>query len=141
MTAAEAVTIAVTFVWIGMLVGISFLETPLKFRAPGVTTRIGLGIGRLVFRALNRAELVLALALVIGIALGPPSPVPVVALGIAVAVLAGQLIFVRPRLNRRTDAVLAGVDAPRSRTHLVYVGLEVTKLIALLAGGIASLIN
>jgi MFS family permease len=39
--------------------GISFLEAPLKFRAPGVTPRLGLGIGRVVFRALNRVELAL----------------------------------------------------------------------------------
>jgi len=29
------------------LVAISFLEAPLKFRAPGVTVPFGLGIGRL----------------------------------------------------------------------------------------------
>ena len=43
-------------VWTGMIAGISFLETPLKFRAPGVTLPLGLGIGQLVFRALNKTE-------------------------------------------------------------------------------------
>jgi hypothetical protein len=51
-----AVATAVTFVWLGMVLAISFLEIPLKFRAPGVDLRTGLVIGRLVFRALNTAE-------------------------------------------------------------------------------------
>ena len=33
-----AVATAATFVWLGMVLAISFLEAPLKFRAPGVTT-------------------------------------------------------------------------------------------------------
>ncbi|GAB3574573.1 hypothetical protein GCM10027445_35650 [Amycolatopsis endophytica] len=56
-----------TCLWLGMVLGISFLEAPLKFRAPGVTVPTGPGIGRIVFRALNRAEVVLAvLALTAG---------------------------------------------------------------------------
>ena len=66
MTAGLATATAATFVWLGMVLAISFLEAPLKFRAPGVTIPIGLGIGRLVFRALNTAEVVLAVAGVIG---------------------------------------------------------------------------
>jgi hypothetical protein len=59
MTAAATAAI---FVWLGMVLGISFLATPLKFRAPGVDLRICLAIGRLVFGALNAAEIVLATA-------------------------------------------------------------------------------
>ena len=62
---ASAVAVAVVFVWLGMVVAISFIEAPLKFRAPGVTLQIGLGIGRLVFRALNGCELLLAAVLAV----------------------------------------------------------------------------
>lgn len=37
MTGSAAVAGAITFVWLGMVLAISFLEAPLKFRAPGVT--------------------------------------------------------------------------------------------------------
>ena len=37
MNAGTAVAVAVTFVWLGMVLAISFLEAPLKFRAPGIT--------------------------------------------------------------------------------------------------------
>lgn len=66
MTGAAAVGVAATFVWLGMVLAISFLEAPLKFRAPGVTLPVGLGIGRLVFRALNAADVVKVVALVVG---------------------------------------------------------------------------
>ena len=64
---AAAVAVAATFVWLGMVLAISFLEAPLKFRAPGVTLQIGLGIGRLVFRALNACELVLAVTVAVAL--------------------------------------------------------------------------
>lgn len=61
-----SVAVATVFVWLGMVLAISFLEAPLKFRAPGVTPALGLGIGRLVFRALNVCEAALALAALVG---------------------------------------------------------------------------
>lgn len=141
MSGADSIAVAATFVWLGMVVAISFLEAPLKFRAPDVTLRIGLGIGRLVFRALNIAEAVLAAAVIITVVIGtPPAAVLVPALT-AVGVLVVQLVAVRPRLSRRSDAVLAGSDAPRSHSHHVYIGLETAKVLALLAGGIAMLVT
>ena len=137
MTTAAAVATAVTFLWLGMVLAISFLEAPLKFRAPDVTVRIGLGIGRLVFRVLNAVEAVLAVVLLVALVLDPSSTAVTVTLGLAIAVLAAQLIAVRPRLTRRSDAVLAGRDdAPPSHAHLLYVGLEAVKVLALLAGGV-----
>lgn len=134
---SAATATAVAFVWLGMVLAISFLEAPLKFRAPGVTIPIGLGIGRLVFRALNATEAVLAAVLVATLA-GGGAPAPVAgAAAAAVAVLAVQLAAVRPALSRRSDRVLAGEDAPRSRAHLYYVGLEAVKTAALIALGIA----
>ena len=124
-----------TFVWLGMVLAISFLEAPLKFRAPGVTIPLGLGIGRLVFRALNAVEAVLALALAVCLVVGDPGAAAFPAV-VAVAVLLVQVLAVRPRLTRRSDTVLAGEDAPRSRAHHGYVGLEVLKVAALVVTGV-----
>ena len=135
MVAPWVVAVAGIFVWLGMVLAISFIEAPLKFRAPGVTLQLGLGIGRLVFRALNTAELVLGAAVLVALALQPPPLPVVVTVLVAVVALAVQLLAVRPRLSRRSDAVLAGEDGVRSRGY-VYVGLEVIKVIALLVSGI-----
>lgn len=138
----SAIAAAVVFVWLGMVLAISFLEAPLKFQAPGITLQLGLGIGRLVFRALNAVELAFA-ALVVGVAAAnPPEPGPLAAIGVAVAMLAVQTLAVRPALRRRSDAVLAAATAPaggmieRSRAHYVYAGLEVIKVAALLIAGV-----
>jgi hypothetical protein len=100
---ARAVEVAVVFVWLGMVLAISFLEAPLKFRAPNVTLRIGLGIGRLVFRALNTVEVLFAMVILsTGIASQPPAGV-IAAWGVAFVLLALQIVAVRPRLTRRSD--------------------------------------
>ena len=127
---------AATFVWLGMVLAISFLEAPLKFRAPGVTLPIGLGIGRLVFRALNACEAVLAVAVLAGVLAARAGGGALSAAVTAVVVLAVQVLLVRPALTRRSDRVLAGEEGPRSRAHLAYVGLEVVKVIALAVGGV-----
>jgi hypothetical protein len=141
MSLAPAVAVAVVFIWLGMVLAISFLEAPLKFRAPGVTLQIGLGIGRLVFRALNTVEVVLAVVILVSTVATPPSAGAAAALAVAFAALALQIGAVRPRLNRRSDQVLAGLDAPRSRGHYVYIGLEAIKALALAAAGILLLSN
>ena len=133
-----AVAAAVTFIWFGMVLAISFLEAPLKFRAPGVTVPLGLGIGRVVFRALNGVEVVLATVVVVSLVLGAPGAVAIVGTAVAVGSLLVQLAAVRPVLTRRSDRVLAGEDTgARSRAHLVYIGLEVVKVVALLVLGVA----
>jgi hypothetical protein len=134
--AAPAVATAAVFVWLGMILAISFIETPLKFRAPGVTLQIGLGIGRLVFRALNVCELALAALLVGSFAFDSPPTGIAVAAGIAIVTLLAQVLVVRPKLTRRSDTVLAGGDGPRSRAHWAYVGLEIVKVIVLLIAGV-----
>lgn len=136
MSVAPAVAAALSFTWLGMVLAISFLEAPLKFRAPGVTLQIGLGIGRLVFRALNTVEVLLAVCILVALALSHPLVSVVVAFVVVVVALAAQLFGVRPRLTRRSDAVLAGEDGPRSNAHYAYVSLEVVKVIALAVSGI-----
>jgi hypothetical protein len=136
VNAASAVAAAAVFVWLGMVLAISFIEAPLKFRAPGVTLAIGLGIGRLVFRALNVCEVVLAAAMSASFAVRPPGMAVGFAAGIAVIALLGQMLAVRPALTRRSDATLAGAEGPRSRAHWLYVGLELVKVIALLITGV-----
>lgn len=137
MSLAVAVAIAVTFLWLGLVGGISFVEAPLKFCAPNVTLQIGLSIGRLVFRALNALELVLAVVIAATFVAHRPPTAELVAFAVAVVMLIAQLLGVRPLLNRRSDEVLAGLNPPRrSQAHYVYVGFELVKVAALLTLGI-----
>ncbi len=138
-----ALAVAAVFVWLGMVLAISFLEAPLKFRAPGVTIQLGLVIGRLVFRALNMCEVVLAAAALLGSVLGRAPGGALAVLGVAVVALGAQVLGVRPALTRRSDAVLADArvaESGRSHAHLVYVGFEATKVVALVVSGILLLV-
>lgn len=139
MSIGLSVAIAVVFVWLGMVLAISFLEAPLKFRAPGVTLQIGLGIGRLVFRALNACEAVFAVAILVAMLVDPPPRSAIVAFVVVVGALVIQLGLIRPALVRRSNTVLGGdQDAAqsRSRVHYVYVLLEAIKVVGLLVTGI-----
>ncbi|MFX0577913.1 hypothetical protein [Nocardia nepalensis] len=118
--------------WLGMVLAISFLEAPLKFRAPGITLPLGLGIGRLVFRALNIVEVALATLLSIASLIVAPGGAVWAWLGVAVAILAVQILVVRPPLTRRSDRVLAGEQSHRSHAHFWYVGLELAKVVTLI---------
>jgi hypothetical protein len=63
----------------------------------------------------------------------------VAAARIALAVLGVQPVFVHPRLTRRSDAVLAGADVPRSHGHHAYLILELVKDAALIRAGVLML--
>jgi len=128
--------LAVPFVWWGAVVAISFLEAPLKFHAPGITIPLGLGIGRLVFRALNAVELALAALFLAAALIGPvPSTTGWGLYAAAAAIVVVQTAVVRPLLDRRALRIVAGESLPRSRQHLVYIGLDVAKVVVLPALG------
>lgn len=119
--------------WLGMVAAISFLEAPIKFRAPGVSLAIGLGIGRKVFTALNAVELVLALILLTSCAVAKPAIPALTFVVLAVSVLVVQVAAIRPRLSQRSDRILAGEVLPRSRTHVVYIAFELVKVVLLIS--------
>ena len=102
---------AAAFVWLGMVLAISFLEAPLRFRAPGVDLSTGLAIGRLVFRGLNLVELVLATTILICVFTGAPYRAAPTALT-AATILLVQMCVIRPLLGRRSDRMLAGSGGP-----------------------------
>jgi hypothetical protein len=126
----QVIALGLPFVWVGLVLGISVIETPLKFRAPGITTPLALGIGRLVFRALNVAELAIACVLTLVVVRQAPDW-PLALLGAVFAMLLAQMFWLRRELDARALRVIAGGEAPPSSLHLVYIALEAVKLVAL----------
>lgn len=136
MTGAIQVATAAVWLWLGMVLAISFLEAPLKFRTPGLDLRMGLAIGRIVFRAFNFAECVWVAVIAVCLIIDRPSAAVTSLAVVAGAVLLVQLAVVRPRLTRRSNQVLAGENTPRSSSHHWYIRLEVAKVAALVALGV-----
>ncbi|GGM01772.1 hypothetical protein [Glutamicibacter protophormiae] len=121
---AAAARILAPALWLGLVVGISFIEAPLKFTAPGITIPLGLGIGRLVFFAMNIVEILLFIALLLGTIKRGTDKAWKWGVGVAGFVLMLKTAAIRPGLSRRTDAVLSGNFEGGSLWHYAYIGAE-----------------
>ena len=140
--AFSALKVAVPFVWFGMVLAISFMEAPLKFQAPDITLALGLGIGRLVFFALNKMEIVAALLLIFAFWRGRSnSRFATGLLGLVLLILLLETVWLLPVLDARAELVIAGNTPPFSGMHIVYIVFDALKLIALKMLGIATTLN
>ena len=129
----------ICFLWFGMTAGISLLATPVRFTAGSITRPVALDVGRVVFTALNRAELV-ALAVLLIVIRASGRAAKWWAVGAALAlILIAQNAWLLPELAARTDMVLGGIEPPPSAVHAVYSTLELAKLGILIVTGFVAL--
>lgn len=133
--------IASVFIWIGFLGAISFMEAWLKFQAPGITLPLGLGIGRLVFQALNKVEWILATIIVVSTVLSGYNGFKkgYITLLIPVGLILLQTFWLLPALDSRAEIIINGDFVPPSNLHLYYVVMEVVKMTCLIILGITLL--
>jgi hypothetical protein len=135
MTLAAVAPFALVFTWLGMVLAISFVETPLRFASPGISVALGVGIGRRVFRALNIAEAILA-ALLVAVAIVGWRRDETVAVWVLVALCVVFLVqagVLRPLMDRRVTGDTAVATRPSTSLHPLYVALECVKVVLLLA--------
>lgn len=127
-------------IWIGFVGAISFMEAWLKFKAPGVTLPIGLGIGRLVFAALNKMEWVAFLISFISLVQFKARwKSTEMFLLFAAGILIVQTIWLLPALDARAELYITGTAVPPSNLHFYYVAAEGLKMIALITVAISLL--
>ena len=132
--------VAVPFIWFGMIAAISFMEAPLKFQAPGITLPLGLSVGRLIFYALNKIEIVLAVIFLLSIfGTRSRSRGAIVTFGAIVLILVTETAWLLPALDVRAEQVIAGTAEPFSSLHLFYIAFDAVKLILLFILGTAVL--
>jgi hypothetical protein len=128
--------IALSFIWCGLVIGISFIEAPLKFKAPEVTLKIGVGIGMLVFKAINTIEIVLAMIIIGLLLFSKPksaSQMKYFALGIAVSLLVLQSVWLLPSLQNSAKALLEERPSkPNFFHHKLFVIAEIVKVLSLI---------
>ncbi len=133
--------IAIPFIWFGMVGAISFVEAPLKFRAPNITLALGLGIGKLVFQMLNRIEIAFAALMLASLFFARPATnFALYVFGAIFVLLLLQTVWLLPLLYVRAEQVIAGIAAPHSNNHLIFIAFEVLKFILLFILG-ASLLK
>lgn len=132
-----SVAIIAAFLWIGFVGAISFMESWLKFRAPGITVNLGLGIGRLVFSALNRIELILSLVIIINLVLeGNVFIYQNLFFLVPFLLLIGQTIWLLPALDARAISSINGQVLSKTYLHFYYIGMEIIKVGCLLIFGL-----
>ena len=121
------------FLWLGFVLAISFMEAWIKFRAPGITVPLGLGIGSLVFGALNIMEWVFAIAIGANLILVKSELITKKGLLFFVPflLLLMQTIWLLPALDTRAMSIINGEELPESLLHFYYVGFEIVKVITL----------
>jgi hypothetical protein len=128
------------FIWIGFVCAISFMEAWLKFQAPNITLELGLGIGRLVFSALNKVEL--ALFLLIAVLLITSKEMrksSLINFSIVALILLLQTFWLLPVLDGRAQLIIEKLPVAKSYYHLYYIILELIKVPLLFFFGIKSL--
>lgn len=130
--------LASIFIWIGFVGAISFMEAWLKFRAPGITLPLGLGIGRLVFSALNKVEWVLAFIIILNLIFARSEIFALknLAYFIPLTIIALQSFWLLPKLDARAELYITEQNVPESNIHFVYVAFEFVKIVCLITYGI-----
>ena len=137
-TKKYSVAIAAVFIWIGFVGAISFMEAWLKFQAPGITLPLGLGIGRLVFSALNKVELVLSITIIVSILFSGLKHFEWRHLFFLIPflIVLSQSVWLLPALDARAEMHIQGQTVPPSNLHFYYVILEIVKMVCLVIFGI-----
>jgi hypothetical protein len=118
-------------VWIGLLLGVSFLATPVKFLAPSLTLPVALEVGQQTFEWFSRVEIVLALAALVSAVIFRPRAWVTGLTALLLAVVGLQIGWLLPLLDTRVEVILQGSMPPPSILHSVYVALEAAKLVVL----------
>jgi hypothetical protein len=128
----KVLQIAIPFIWFGAVAAISFMEAPLKFTAPNITIPLGLGIGMIIFHALNKIEIVLCILLAVSFYFArPKGKFPFGALAVIAVILIIQTFLLFPMLDARAVQVISGNAPPYSSLHIVYIVSDSIKVLLL----------
>ncbi len=140
---SATIAIACTFLWMGFVCAISFLEAPLKFQAPGITLGLGLGIGRLVFAMLVKIEWILALFILARFLFNQIHKFTSfhVCILIPILILIMQTVWLLPALDARAEQHISGNTPSSSYHHVVYALAEIVKVLSLGIFGFRQLLN
>ncbi len=131
----------VCFLWVGMTIGISMIATPVRFTAQTITRPIALDVTRVVFAALNKAELVALVLLLIVVRVSGRAAKYWGVCSVIVLIVIAQSVWLTPELAERTQMIINGIEPPKSYAHAIYSSLELVKIGLLLYLGFFSLGN
>jgi hypothetical protein len=130
--AREATFVVVVAIWLGMLVGVSFLATSAKFLAPSLTLPVALDVGRHTFAVFNQVEWAFAAISLLIFVIGARAWTIGAALAVTVALLLAETVWLLPVLDARVGMIIAGQQPPPSQLHILFITFEAIRVVALL---------
>ncbi|MDE0452033.1 MAG: hypothetical protein OXI90_09750 [Gammaproteobacteria bacterium] len=133
--ARQAVTL-LAWLWAGLVLGVSFVATPVKFLAPSLSLADALAVGRVTFEALKWIECVAVVALAATVWITTPRRRELALLGVIVLILLCQYAWMLPILDARVQTIIDGEDVPASSLHWIYTVLEFLKVVLLVVIGL-----
>lgn len=128
--AALALTAAL---WLGLLLGVSFLATPVKFAAPTLTLPVALDVGRVTFALFSKVEWAMAVLVACSLLAAGLRPVPALLFALLFSLLTLQSFWLLPILDARIAAVIAGTPSQSTSHHVTYIVVESGKAVLLLS--------
>ncbi|KAF9427437.1 hypothetical protein BGZ94_004925 [Podila epigama] len=141
--------------WLGADLAISFMEAPVKFMSPSPSRRNLVDVGRHVFSALNKVEVILAAFDVLGWYLIlerglVPFSSPSGGLGLQLRswkslvrfapsfiVYVCQTFTFLPKMRQVGERFVEGQPSGAAKLHGIYVGFEILKVATLIASTIS----
>ncbi|HMQ11801.1 MAG TPA: hypothetical protein PKC21_10815 [Oligoflexia bacterium] len=119
---------AIYIFYFGLIVGVSFLATPVKFRASRLTLPIALEVGKETFHVFNKVEWgILILIIVVTFFIKKPH-FQIFNLALFFLLAVGTF-YLLPKLDQRIHLILQGEQLARSSLHQFYVWGEMAKLV------------
>ena len=126
------------WLWAGLVLGVSFVATPVKFLAPSLSLADALAVGRVTFAAPQWIEYAAVVTLAVLIWTTAPRRRALLLLGVIVAILVCQYAWMLPILDARAQAIIDGQQQPPSFLHWIYMALEFGKVALLVVIGLTS---
>ena len=126
--------LSLLFLWLGVFLTVSFIETPLKFQVEGMTLPVALGLGKIMFAISTNIQLgiVAIILLVFFISKNKINAFEFVLFNIVLFLVLVQKFWMLPVLDARADLLSTGKPVPPSELHNIFIGSEVVKLFLLL---------
>lgn len=126
--------IATYLLWAGLIIGVSFIATPVKFQASHLTLKVALDVGKVTFHLMTKIEWALMAFVTILSIYGRIERKNWIFIGILTLIVASQGGILLPALDSRIDLIISGVNPPANYLHLIYIFCEFAKLVVLLVG-------
>lgn len=123
------------YLWAGLILGVSFIATPAKFKAAHLTLPIALEVGRATFSIFNKVEWFICLSIIFISAMSSKSQFYWFLIFSLLFLLLLETFWLLPVLDIRADKVIAGEVIKSGLHHWVYIGAEVLKIILTLVVG------